>query len=215
MTLYQQIRAAGRSMHEKVIATANNPHFNLGRAAKRMTIPVLGRIIQPDDETAQNAFLDFVFSEYRVDGKTIAEMADPTAAQLTPLEAESLEAVRCSRTSLFETGDVLRKSNQIVIRDLLEPERPETPLTDLGMSASRHRSGTSTALYCRVVTIRGINMTSGFSFTFAVEFIPGLLQAYRQKMKKVASKDLSEQRFIFFFQKHRQIGSPKMYQDVV
>jgi hypothetical protein len=72
MILYQQIRAAGKSMHKKVISTTTtNLHFSLGRAAKRMTIPVLGRIIQPDDETAQNAFLDFVFCEYRVDGLTV------------------------------------------------------------------------------------------------------------------------------------------------
>jgi hypothetical protein len=34
-------------------------------------------------------------------------------------------------------------------------------------------------------------------------------------MKKVAFKDLSEQRFLFFFKKHRQIGGCQMYQDVV
>jgi hypothetical protein len=53
-------------------------------------------------------------------------------------------------------------------------------------------------------------MTNGTSFTFHAANVPGLLQAYRQKTKKVPPQDLSEHRFIFFFQKHRQIGIPQV-----
>ena len=57
-------------------------------------------------------------------------------------------------------------------------------------------------------------MTSGFSFGFDPERVPGILQAYRQKMKKVATEDLSEARFVFFFQKHRQFGVEQEFRDV-
>jgi hypothetical protein len=66
-----------------------------------------------------------------------------------------------------------------------------------------------------VVTVRGLTMTSGLSFSFDPVRAPGLVQAYRQKMKKVPPEDLSEQRFIFFFQKHRQFGKEQAFLDVV
>jgi hypothetical protein len=59
-------------------------------------------------------------------------------------------------------------------------------------------------------TVRGITMTNGTSFAFHAANVPGLLQAYRQKTKKAPPQDLSEHRFIFFFQKHRQIGIPQV-----
>jgi hypothetical protein len=59
--------------------------------------------------------------------------------------------------------------------------------------------------------------TSGFTFSFGFEpgYVPGILQAHRQRMKKVAAQDLSEAKFVFFFQKHRQLGVEQAYQDVV
>ena len=91
---------------------------------------------------------------------------------------------------------------------------PEVPLTDIGLSDSMYRMRARLALFCRLVVVRGISMTSGFSFGFEPERVPGILQAHRQKMKKVPPADLSEARFVFFFQKHRQLGVEQEYRDV-
>ena len=77
------------------------------------------------------------------------------------------------------------------------------------------RIGERLALFFRLVVVRGVAMTSGFSFGFQAEHVPGILQAHRQRIKKVAPQDLSEARFVFFFQKHRQRGVEQEYQDVV
>jgi hypothetical protein len=66
-----------------------------------------------------------------------------------------------------------------------------------------------------VVMVRGLTTTSGLRFSFEPDRAPGLLQAYRQKMKKVPPEDLPEQRFIFFFQKRRQFGKGQAFLDVV
>jgi hypothetical protein len=71
------------------------------------------------------------------------------------------------------------------------------------------------ALFCRVVTLRGISMTSGFSFGFDPTRAPGIVQAYRQKTKRIPPPDLPEARFVFFYQKHRQVGIDPEYRDVV
>jgi hypothetical protein len=69
-------------------------------------------------------------------------------------------------------------------------------------------------LFCRVVVVRGIAMTRGFSFGFEPGYVPGILQAHRQRLKRVAPQNLAEARFVFFFQKYRQLGVEQAYQDV-
>jgi hypothetical protein len=214
MTPYQEIRAAGKAMHSKVLDATRHLDFNPIRIAKRMTLPVAGRTLVFDDEVVQNAFFDFWFHEYQVNGKSLAQSVDPVAAKLTPLEAEVLAAHAPARTSFFLTEAVLPEQHQVRLRDLLEPQASEILLTDLGLSESLAHSGARLAFYCRLVTLRGITMTSGFSFLFRSERVTGLLQAYRQKMKKVTPENLPEQRFIFFFQKYRQMGEEQRYQDV-
>jgi hypothetical protein len=215
MTLYQKIRAAGKAMHSKAVKATRHLDFDMRRIAKRMTLPLAGRTLVFDGEAAQNAFLDFWFHEYRLNGKSLVESVDPVAAGLEPLEIEVLEAYRQARTSFFATESVLPGSHQVRLRDLLAPDRPETLLTDMGLSDSMERMGQRLALFCRLVVVRDVAMTSGFSFGFEPERVPGILQAYRQRMKKVAPPDLSEARFVFFFQKHRQLGVEQAYQDVV
>lgn len=199
----------------KVLKAGPPQDFNPGRIARRMTLPTAGRTLVFHDEATQNSFFDFWLLEYRVNGKSLAESTDPAAAELTSAETEALEALRQSRTSLFQTETVFPNEHQVALRDLLEPHQPVVRLTDIGFSQSLSRFNIRLVVFCRLVTVRGITMTSGFSFIFQLEHLPGLLQAYRQKMKDVPPTDLPEQRFVFFFQKHRQFGEDQQYEDVV
>jgi hypothetical protein len=189
--------------------------FNPIRIAKRMTLPVMGRALVFDGEVDQNAFFDFWTHEYRVDGKTLVEHVDPAAAGLDALETELLEAARHARASFFQIEGVAPAEPRLRLRDLLEPDRPDVWLTDLGLSDSMRRFRAKLALFCRLITVQGITMTSGFSFGFEPERVPGMLQAYRQKMKKVPPEALAEARFVFFFHKFHQFGIEQSYQDVV
>lgn len=179
-----------------------------------MTLPTSRRTPIFDGEVAQNAFFDFWFHEYRVNGRSLVESVDPVAAGLEPLEVEVLEAHRHAHSSFFQTEAAIPGEHQVRLRDLLEQDRPEVLLTDMGLSDSMYRLRLRLALFCRLVVVRGIAMTSGFSFGFETERVPGIRHAYRQKMKKVSAADLSEARFVFFFQKHRQLGVDQGYQDV-
>ncbi len=101
------------------------------------------------------------------------------------------------------------------LRDLLTQDGAELWLTDIGLSDSMRRREPKLAMFCRIISVRGISMTSGFSFCFEPEYVPGILQAYRQKTKKVPPKMLPEARFVFFFKKFRQIGIEQTCQDIV
>jgi len=215
MTLYQEIRAAGKAMHSKALEVTKDLDFDPVRIARRMNLPLSGRTLIFDGEAAQNAFFDFWFHEYRVNGKSLAESVDPVAAGLEPLEAEVLTAHLQARTSFWMTQAVEPLDHQVHLRNLLEPEAPEVLLTDIGLSDSLHRFRLRLALFCRLVVVRGITMTSGFTFGFQPERAPGILQAYRQKTKKLPAADLAEARFVFFFQKYRHSGEEQEFRDVV
>jgi hypothetical protein len=214
-TLYQEIRAAGKAMPGRLLEATKGLDFNPLRIAKRMMLPLSGRTLIFDSEAAQNGFFDFWMHEYRVNGKSLVESVDPVAAGLDPLQTEILEAHRRSSTSFWMSETVAPRAHQIRLRNLLQPETPDAHLTDMGLSESMYESGVRLALFCRLVTVRGITMTSGFTFAFHPGRVPGVLQAYRQKTKKVPPADLSEARFVFFFQKHRQFGEEQAFQDVV
>lgn len=215
MTLYQEIRAAGKAMQSKVLNATKDLDFNPLRIAKKMTVPLNGRTLVFDDEAAQIAFFDFWFHEYRMNGKSLVESVDPVAAGMLPLEAESLVAHCCSRTSFFEMVAVLPSERQVRLRDLLNPAGPEVLLTDYGFSSSADRLGMGLTMFCRLLEIRGVSMTSGFTFGFRSERSAGILDAYRQKMKKVPAAEVPLARFVFFFQKYRQFGEEQEFQDVV
>jgi hypothetical protein len=200
-------------MYKKVLSAAKHFDFDPLRIAKQMGITVLGRTMVFGNEIEQDALANYHFNEYRMNGKTLAQSVDSATAGLTPLEAEVLEAARQSHSSFYQVSAFVPEEKQIRLRDLLDSQAPEVLLTDVGLSQSLAINGMRFALFCRPARVRGIAMTNGTSFAFHLENAPGLLQAYRQKTRKVLSEHLSEHRFIFFFQKHRQIGIEQVIRD--
>ncbi len=198
-------------MHDKVLQATRDLDFDPLRIAKKMTVPLNGRTVIFDGESAQAGYFDFWHYEYRVNGQTIIGSVDPIKAGLLPFEVEALKASRRAQTSFFQVEAVMPRQHQLRLRNLLEPNQPEILLTDIGLSDSMDRLGLDLALFFRPITLRGITMSSGFNFGFETERVPGILEAYRQKMRKVPSPDMSESRFIFFFQKYRRLGIDNVY----
>lgn len=214
-TLYQEIRAAGKAMYPKVLAASRHLDFDPLRIAKKLTLPTSGRTLLFDGKADLATFADFQLHEYRVNGKSLVESVDPVAAGLLPLEAEALAAHCSSRTSYFEMVEVLPRERQVCLRDLLNPAGPEVLLTDYGFSSTAGQCGMRLTLFWRLLEIRGVTMTSGFNFGFPFERSPGILEAYRQKMKRVPPDELPLARFVFFFNKNLQFGEEQGFQDVV
>ena len=215
MTSYKEIRTTGRALQGKLLDATRHLDFNAIRIAKQMTLPVVGRTLVFDGEADQHGFFDFWFHEYRVNGKSLVESVDPVALGLSPLETDVLAAHCRSRTSLFAPEALVPGADQIRLKDLLNPAEPPVLLTDQNWSQTCARLGVELTMFLRLLEIRGITMTSGFSFVFPLERATGLLQAYRQKTKKVPPPDLSRARFVFFFQKYRQFGEAQEFRDVV
>ena len=104
---YPELRAAGKSMFEKVMAATRPSGFDMVKAARALGLPTPGNVLVFDGETDMNALMDFYLAEFRVQGRKLIETCDSIAAGLTQREADHLEAIRRSRTSLFQAVSVL------------------------------------------------------------------------------------------------------------
>jgi hypothetical protein len=207
LSKYIEIRSAGRSMSGKTMDGVAGKGFDPVRAAKSMGLPVAGRTLLFDSDLVLAAFRDFWQHEFRSNGKTVAESADPVAANLTELEIEVLKATQCAWTSLYEVAGFDADFSKVLLRDLLDPAHEEVWLTDIQLAKSLSFPTLPPVLFMLNVRTTEVNKNSGFFFPFEAEYAPGLLQAYRQKMKRIPPSDLSRERFVFFFKKFRQIGS--------
>jgi hypothetical protein len=153
------------------------------------------------------AFYDFWLHEFPVNGVALMHSVDPQAAGFTPLEAELFEAHRLGRTSLFQTEAWPLDEEHCRLRDLLEPDRDALILTEPGLCMSLERHRKPFVLFLRILEVRGVTISSGFSLAFAHGRGPGLAQGYHQKTKKTPPESLSGQRFVFFYQKFRESGA--------
>jgi len=150
----------------KIYKNPISKEFNMLKAAKRLTLPTSGKTLIFDGETDMNACADFWIHEFRTGGATMIERCDASQMGLEPIEAEMLEAHRRSRTSLFEAVETRPREHQVLLVDLLEPQHGEICLTDMGLSGSLAQHKIRLLLFFRLVSARGVHMTSGVSFVF-------------------------------------------------
>jgi hypothetical protein len=210
---YEELRRAGRALIPKIYASPARKEFDMLKAGKKLTVPISGRTFLFEGETDMNALADFWIHEFRHGGKRMIERCQPEEMDLTPLERELLRAHQQSRTSLFEVIEALPGEHRVRLCDVLEPERAEVRLTDVGLSESLVRLECPVLLFFRVIAACGFEMTSGVSFVFRQERKPMLLQAYRERMRTVTPADWTERRFVFFYRKHREFGEEQVYQE--
>jgi len=212
---YQELRACARALHAKCHDTPVARSYDLLRCARRLGVPINGRTLLFDGEGDMNALMDFYYHEFRVDGKTLVQQMDAAALGLSSLETSLLRAVQQARTSLYFIKEAQPDRQQVVLQDVLEQGRPDVALTDISLSQSAAGSGAEILLFVRVVSVAGINMSSGLFFVFPAYREEGLLDAFWKRTKKTAPADLPEERFRFFYEKNRQIGEPQAYADAL
>lgn len=93
--------------------------------------------------------------------------------------------------------------NTLVLADLLDNNRKEYLLMDIGMSKT---APVGFVMFTRLIPIRDINMTSGVSFGFENKYKDKLLSAISlatfQKRRKLNSNEI----YILMHNKNRQFG---------
>ncbi len=211
---YKAARAALRSCSPKITAHPASKSFDLIKAAKKLTLPVKDRTIIFDGETEQALLIDFYQIDYRPEGKSVLESCVFAAGELTPDEAEAHQAMAASRTSLFEAISVDTREPKILLRDRLVPTAPELWLTDIGLASSIARLG-KILLFTRVIPLRGLHMTGGFSFVFEMKHESALIDGYRRALWSAPAAHHNHRRTIFFLDRHRRHGLEQAYADIM
>ncbi len=207
---YKRLRATGRELVPKILKATRDSGHDMLKAARKITLPVQGRTLIFDDETDQNALMDFFIHEFRAGGRRVVDCCDPEAMGLSPDERDLLEAHRHARASLFAVESVDGRNAQLRLRDLLEPQAPEVMLSDLSMSSIPEAAG-ELLIYTRVLACQGIEMGAGSFFGFSARHRDRLLEAHAARMESVTPGERSERTFIFFYQRHRDFGEAQAY----
>jgi len=211
---YKAIRTAAQTWFKKSMAHPTALRFDYIKAAKRVGIVVEEGTMVFNDETETAVLMDFFLNDYRPDGKSVVESCTVAPGEFTPLEEEWHESTRSSRTSLFEVARVHEHEPKILLRDLLDKASPELWLIDLGLSESFRRLG-KCLMFTRVVCLRELNMTGGFSFVFDPKHEFALVDGYRREMWSVAASLQDRRRTAYFLRWHRKSGIAQDYSDVV
>jgi hypothetical protein len=202
---YEHLRAIGRGLHPKIREATADLDFDIIKAAKKLTIPVHGRTVIFADEIESVALMDFYLHEFRKGGRRLIDWCDPDAMGLSTDERELIEAHREGRTSLFEVVGTDAGKAHVLLRDVLSPGEPEVILSDIALSGMGDIGGT-VLFFVRVLVCQEIAMSSGCFFAFATTHRERLHAAYALRMETVPPGEVSERRFVFFFQQHREFG---------
>ena len=193
---------------------ARGPQYDIGKAARKLTLPVQGRTLIFDGESDTTALADFYLHEMRYGGKRIVDVLADSGVELTPDEAELLAAHRNSHCSLFEIVGTDPVAAQIKVRDLLAPGASEISFTDITLSKGLG-IGRGDLLFARLVYGSGIHMSAGLFFPFDAIHRTHLINAYNARMRTVAERDRAQRTYIFFYQKSRELGLEHAYQEIV
>ena len=200
---YRAIREAGKELGSKIFnyVVDNNMH-ELISAAKLLGLWD-GRKFIFDSENDSNTLMDFMVFEKTTQNTPAFKRFHLSIPKLNDLQQENINGMYHNYTSLFEVKSIDKIGNTLVLADIMDNNRTEYLLMDIGMSKSVHPGF---VLFTRLIPIRNINMTSGISFGFEKIYKDKLLSAISltvfQKRRKLNSIEI----YILMHSRNRQFG---------
>ncbi|MDO8538845.1 MAG: hypothetical protein Q7S40_00280 [Opitutaceae bacterium] len=212
---YRALRAAGSSWVKKIMRHPATKRFDVIKAAKKLTVSVDGRTLVFEDETESSVLMDYFLFDYRPEGKSVVESCVFAPGEFTRLEADLHQAKMQSRTSLFEVVAVHEREPKLILRDRLVKGVPDIDLIDVGFSETVRRSDARRLLFIRLISVHGLHMTSGFSFTFDPRHEFALIDEYRRALWSAPAQHQAHRRMVYYLGLKRRIGLPQAYADVV
>jgi hypothetical protein len=203
LTDYRAIREAGKELGSKILkyAVDNNKH-ELISAAKLLGLWD-GKMFIFDSESDSETLMDFMVFEKSTPNAPAFKRFHMSNPELDDLQQENMNGIFNNYSSLFEVKSTDPIGNSIILEDLLDADRKEYVLMDIGMSITA-RPGF--IFYTRLIPIRDINMTSGASFIFDKIYKDKLLSAISLSAFKKRRKLTSTEMYVLIHDKNRQVG---------
>ena len=203
LTDYRTIREVGKEIGSKIFNYAvDSNKQDLISAAKLLGF-WNGKVMVFDSEMDMEIMMDFMVFEKVTASIPASKRFHMTNPELNDLQQEHMDGILNNYPSLFEVKSIDSIGNTIVLEDLLDANRKEYLLMDIGMSKT---TVLGLILYNRLIPIRDINITSGVSFIFENSYKDKLLSAISLAAFKKRRKLTSSEMFILMNERNRQWG---------
>ena len=200
---YRAIRASGKELGSKIFKYAvDNNKQDLVSTAKLLGL-WNGKMFIFESENDSNALMDFMVFEKPGQNSPAFKRFHLCNPGLNDAQLEHIDGMYHNFSSLFEVKSIDRMGNTLVLTDLLDNDRKEYLLMDIGLSKT---APVGFVLFTRLIPIRDINMTSGSTFGFKSMYKDKVLSAISlatfQKRRKLNSNEI----YILMHNKNRQFG---------
>ena len=203
LTDYKAIRESGKELGGDIFNFAvDSNKQDLISAAKLLGF-WNGNAMVFDSEMDSETMMDFMVFEKVTASIPASKRFQMSNPELNNLQQEHMDGILNNHPSLFEVKSIDSIGNTIVLEDLLDANRKEYLLMDIGMSKT---TGLGLILYNRLIPIRDINMTTGVSFIFENIYKDKLRSAISLAAFKKRRKLTSSEMFILIHEKNRQFG---------
>ena len=123
--------------------------------------------------------------------------------ELNDMEQENMKGILNFHSSLYEITSIDSAGNTLVLLDLLDPNRKEFKLMDVGLSET---TSVGLIIYTRLLPIQDIYMTSGVSFGFDKSYKEQLFSAISLSRFKKRRQLSTTELFLLMYKKNQQFG---------
>ena len=205
---YEHYRKQATNLNEELFKQLSTSDIKI--AARLLGILKKDALII-DSEEEMGRFSDFAIHDYRNrDSKTAVDKYKEknNFGKSNSDEEKILEALLVSKSSLFEVTGIDKKLSIVYLHDIFNEGR-ELEIIDIGFSLSGKIE--EFLLFSRVVSIDGMQMTSGAPLLFEKGKEAVLREKYRKLYKKIVIKNEQTKMTIAFFKLNKSIGYNVQY----
>jgi len=199
---YKAVRQTGKELTSKIFKFAIKDKDELYYAANILGC-YDGRTLVFDSDEEFDTLTEFLIFEKFKQNTTVVRRFYNSNPELTDSEKENMKGILNYHASLFEVKGVDSNKNTIVLVDLLDPDRKEFTLMDIGLS---HTSAVGLIFYTRLLPVQDIYMTSGVSFGFENNFKDKLLGIISLAAFKKRNKLTTTELFVLMHKRYHQFG---------
>jgi len=192
---YRAIRLTGKDLTSKIFKFAFINKDEIIYAANLLGF-WNGRALVYDSDEDFDTMTDLLIFEKLKHNIPVFKRFHDSNPELNDMEQENMKGILNFHSSLYEITSIDSAGNTLVLLDLLDPNRKEFKLMDVGLSET-----TSVGLI-----IQDIYMTSGVSFGFDKSYKEQLFSAISLSRFKKRRQLSTTELFLLMYKKNQQFG---------
>ena len=175
---YKAYRTERAKINRKLMRVSLTPE-TIARAAKMLDIAVEdGQLLV--DEVEMPAVIDSILHDLKTgDDKSILESYIEKVGGANEVQDELLRALAESKASLFSVGERDEETGTAELIDMLADRTVHVTDADLSSSSPQPHSE---AIFCRILTLPGVSITSGMTLSFPENVVARVIRRHKEMM---------------------------------